>query len=920
MAAVSRPFRPYPFLLGSSSSSSASPCRKARPFLYLTEAQKPLDQKIKKLYCRVYALQEVPASPELIELTQQKQALENCLRVWREGRADLASLFLRILPAPLKNEIYFTVWLAHGAPTQDRYGELAIERDIGALFAIQSAFVFPKGENIVEQFLHLWREKEALEKNRLALKQLRHLLVLCKEPYVSRDSLKTLFEKLPLSLQWEMHGAVYRLSPDKQEEAEWGKKALERDIFLLKKLKVIDYLLESYSNQQIPLLQEERERQKACFDLLLSDPAVSKKSLKICYKRLSPALRAELPSPPYFGRGVHYTLYKTLGAHPNERGTHFRLFAPAAKEVSIAIKYDTHDQRILPLRKTRGGVWEVYAEGVREGTTYEYILTPQEGSAFRKIDPFAFGSRAYSTPCFHHESLVAATGAYRWGDSRWMEKRKNNAHIDSPVNIYQLHPTSWKKVQGRAPTYRELAPLLIDYCKEMHYTHVQLMGILEHPEEASWGYQVTGFFSPNHRLGSPEDFQFLVDRLHQNEIGVILDWSGAHFATDFFGLHQFDGSYLYESPDPLKRQHPRWGSYIFNYEKREVREFLLSSLFYWLDKMHIDGIRFDAVSSMIYLDYDRKNPEQFRNKKGGNLNFSALSLLRDANALIHEHFPGVLTIAEESSGHPHLTKPLQKKEKGLGFDLKVGFNWMHHSFKHLFEERSHERLLNSIHGDGSEAVLLSLSHDEVSHGKRSLLNKNITLEDRWQKFAHLRLLFGYMLSLPGNKLSFMGNEIAQSEEWSDRMRKGWEVGWHELSHPLHQGVKRCVQALNRLYRSHPALWGRENSASHFTWIDNRDTLNSTCSYLRSAPSGQALICVHNFSTRYIENYTLSFPHDTPSLKRLSCLKEIFNSDHTDFGGTGKSNPQVEILRSSTGEATGFKIRLAPLATMLFEKI
>lgn len=609
-----------------------------------------------------------------------------------------------------------------------------------------------------------------------------------------------------------------------------------------------------------------------------------------------------------FNRGVHYELYKALGAHVIEHqgcvGTKFAVWAPNAKRVSLVGDFNYWDGRVNPMRSMGGsGIWELFVPGIGTGEKYKYEIKSEEGNILVKSDPFASSSEMRPMTA----SVVFDNEHFVWHDQAWMEKKNREKGIGIPLNVYEVHLGSWKKKDGQFLNYRELAHELVKYCKEMHFSHIELMPIMEHPLDESWGYQVTGFFAVTSRYGSPSDFQYFVDYLHQEGIGVFLDWVPAHFPTDDFSLARFDGSVLYEHADPRKGFHPQWNTYIFNYGRYEISNFLIASALFWLEKMHIDGLRVDAVASMLYLDYGRKEGEWIPNAHGGKENLEAIEFLKHLNSVVHQRVPNALMIAEESTSYLGVTHPLEWG--GLGFDLKWNMGWMNDTLRYfhkdpIFRHHHHNELTFGLIYAFSEQFILVLSHDEVVHGKASLLSK--MPGDEWQKFANVRLIYGYLMCQPGKKLLFMGGEIGQWDEWNC---KG-EMEWFLLEYPNHSNLQKFIRAMNLFYSEQRALWEYDFDGRGFEWIDFSDHKNSVISYLRKG-TGTYLLCVHNFTPNFFSEYFIR-------LQNAASLREVFNSDREEFGGSGKINGDVHLIRDQKGSMVGCTITLAPLATMIFE--
>jgi 1,4-alpha-glucan branching enzyme len=585
-----------------------------------------------------------------------------------------------------------------------------------------------------------------------------------------------------------------------------------------------------------------------------------------------------------FNEGSHYRLYDKLGSHPmtvsGVPGTYFAVWAPNAEAVFLMGEFNGWDKSSDPLlHKQNSGVWEGFLPGLGRGDSYKYhIVSQYQGYQVDKTDPFAL----YNEVPPRTASVIWDLD-YRWSDQAWMAKRARNNSLAAPMSIYEVHLGSWRRVpeQGlRSLSYRELAPQLCEYVKYLGFTHIEFLPVMEHPFFGSWGYQITGYFAPSSRYGTPQDFMYLIDYLHQNDIGVILDWVPSHFPTDEHGLVFFDGTHLFEHADPRKGYHPDWNSAIFNYGRNEVRSFLLSNALFWLDKYHADGLRVDAVASMLYLDYSRKDGGWIPNQFGGRENLEAISFLRRLNEDVYKAHPDVQTVAEESTAWPMVSRPTYVG--GLGFGLKWDMGWMHDTLQYFRRDPVHRRY---HHGEltfrmvyaFNENFILPLSHDEVVHGKGSLLAK--MPGDDWQKFANLRLLYGYMYTQPGKKLLFMGGEFAQWDEW----RHDTSLDWHLGQYRPHQGVQRWVHDLNWFYRSEPALYELDHSSSGFQWVDYGNADDSVLSYLRLGQiTGAIVLVVCNFTPVPRHRYRIGVP-------RGGWWREVLNSDAGDYGGGGVGN-------------------------------
>ena len=602
--------------------------------------------------------------------------------------------------------------------------------------------------------------------------------------------------------------------------------------------------------------------------------------------------------------GRHESLWEVLGAHVKRDesgeliGTAFSLWAPNAKRVSLICDANFWDKEIHPMIPLgSNGLWEIFIKDVGPGLKYKFAIQGRDSRWVDHADPLARQSeRAPLTASIVNESN------YLWSDSKWMDNRGLFQPWKSPVSIYEVHLGSWRA----GLSYRQLALELGQYLIEQNFTHVEFMPVSEYPYDPSWGYQVTSYFAPTSRFGSPDDFRYLIDHLHSLGIGVILDWVPAHFPKDEWALARLDGTCLYEHEDPRLGEHPDWGTLIFNYSRNEVRNFLVASALYWLESFHIDGLRVDAVASMLYLDYSRKEGEWIANEFGGRENLAAVKFLQEATATAYKRFPGIMMIAEESTAWAGVTKPTS--ENGLGFGFKWNMGWMHDSLQYLSHDPihrlyHHNEITFSILYAFSENFLLPLSHDEVVHGKAALVNK--FPGDRWQKVATLRALYGYMWSHPGKKLLFMGSEFAQNDEWSHEK----SLDWHLTQYGEHKGVQDLVRDLNSLYRQSPALWQRDSSSDGFTWLVGDDGAGNTLAYLRSADDGSEMISITNFSPVPHEQYHLPIP-------KVGKWVEILNTDDLKYGGSGVINSQIIVEKiQHRGFEYSAVIRLASLATI-----
>ncbi|HEY3209045.1 MAG TPA: 1,4-alpha-glucan branching protein GlgB [Actinomycetota bacterium] len=617
-----------------------------------------------------------------------------------------------------------------------------------------------------------------------------------------------------------------------------------------------------------------------------------------------------------FNEGTHSHLFERLGAHlmtaQGVPGTYFAVWAPDAEQVSVIGDFNDWDPRTHPLRtKGSSGIWERFVPQAGPGAVYKFhVISRHRGYRVDKSDPFAF---LCETP--PRTGSVVWDLSYGWQDEEWMRTRAERNSLAGPISIYEVHLGSWMRAPGASLsgfiTYRDLAPRLAEYCSRMGFTHVEFLPVMEHPFYGSWGYQTTGYFAPTSRYGTPQEFMELIDTLHRAGVGVILDWVPSHFPTDEHGLGFFDGTHLYEHADPRKGFHPDWKSFIFNYGRNEVRSFLLSSAMHWLSTYHADGLRVDAVASMLYLDYSRKEGEWIPNRYGGRENLEAIDFLRHLNTMAYAEHPDVQTIAEESTAWPMVSRPTYLG--GLGFGMKWDMGWMHDTLQYMSHDPIHRKFhhneltFRQIYAS-SENFVLPLSHDEVVHGKSSLLGK--MPGDDWQKLANLRLLLGYMWAQTGKKLLFMGGEFGQWREWNHED----SLDWHLLEQPPHQGMQRWVEDLNRLYRSKPALYELDAEGAGFEWIDANDSAQSVLTFLRKGRSDDDVILVGcNFTPIPRPNYLVGVP-------RGGTWKEILNSDASVYGGSGWGNlGGLDSLPISVhGRPRALNLTLPPLSCVFLE--
>ena len=610
-----------------------------------------------------------------------------------------------------------------------------------------------------------------------------------------------------------------------------------------------------------------------------------------------------------FGEGKHWHAYRFMGAHPHEvegvAGIQFAVWAPNAERVSVVGEFNQWDGRRHPMRSRGGsGVWELFIPELAPGVLYKYeIRSAPSGAVFVKADPY--GQQMERRPAT--ASIVAPHSQYAWGDMEWLERRTTSDWQHRPMSIYEVHLGSWQRgPEGEFLNYRAMAEHLVTYVQEMGFSHIELLPVTEHPYDLSWGYQTTGYYAPTSRYGSPDDFRYFVDYCHRHNIGVFLDWVPAHFPKDAHGLARFDGTALYEHEDPRRGEHLDWSTLIFNYGRNEVKNFLLSSAMYWLEEFHIDGLRVDAVASMLYLDYSRS--EWLPNQYGGRENLEAIDFMHLLNTVVHDAHPGVLMMAEESTSWPQVTRPIHVG--GLGFDLKWNMGWMNDTLSYMSQEPVHRKyhhnmLTFSMLYCFTENFLLPFSHDEVVHGKQSMLHK--MPGDEWQKFANLRTLYTYMFTHPGKKLLFMGTEFGQGLEWNSTQ----VLDWYVLDYPVHQGIKALVRDLNRLYHATPALYQYEFEWQGFEWIDCHDADQSVVSFLRRSDQ-EFVVVIINFTPVPRHDYRIGVP-------AAGVYREIFNSDSQFYGGSNVGNGAESPLAEAVpwmGRPYSISLAIPPLAAVI----
>ncbi len=613
-----------------------------------------------------------------------------------------------------------------------------------------------------------------------------------------------------------------------------------------------------------------------------------------------------------FNAGICYDIYEKMGAHPmtvqGVKGVHFAVWAPNAVRVSLVGDFNLWDGRRLPMRRLwDSGIFEIFVPGISVGELYKYEIKARGNVTYLKADPYANAAQLRPDTA----SVVTDLTQFQWTDDAWMKKRKKTDSKKQPMAVYEMHLASWRKPENRDfYNYRELAPMIAEYVKEMGYTHIELLPVMEHPFDGSWGYQVTGYYAPTARYGTPEDFMYFMNYMHEAGIGVILDWVPAHFPRDAFGLAAFDGTCLYEHLDPRQGSHPHWGTLIYNYGRPEVKNFLIANALFWADKYHADGIRMDAVASMLYLDYGKNDGEWVANIYGGNENLEAVEFLKHLNSVFKKRRDGAVLIAEESTAWPKITGALD--DDGLGFDYKWNMGWMNDfigymSLDPIYRAGNHGGLTFSMIYAYSEDFILTLSHDEVVHGKCSLINK--MPGDLAQKFANLRVAYGYMMAHPGKKLLFMGQEFAQYKEWNEA--KG--LDWEDLEQEPNRKMRDYCKALLEFYRTHPALYELDYEPEGFTWINAINANENLLVFTRNtAKKDETLLIVCNFSPLVYENHKVGVPYPGK-------YKEIFNSDRAEFGGEGNVNPRVKQSKKeeADGQDHAITVRIPPMAISVF---
>ena len=626
-------------------------------------------------------------------------------------------------------------------------------------------------------------------------------------------------------------------------------------------------------------------------------PAVVMQEEEVCVGELDQYL---------FGQGTHYDIYKKLGAHKTKRdgktGIYFAVWAPNAESVNLIGEFNGGDEENIPMKRREPlGIYEVFVPEAKVGMLYKYLVHGKDGRKHYKADPFANSSEMRPG----NASKIADLTKFKWSDSAWMKRREKQNVDEMPMSIYEVHPGSWKKHPWKEEdedgfySYKELAHSLADYVKDMGYTHVELMGIAEHPFDGSWGYQVTGYYAPTSRFGTPADFMYLVNYLHKNKIGVILDWVPAHFPKDAHGLAEFDGTPVYEYADPRKGEHPDWGTKVFDFGKNEVKNFLIANALFWIEQFHVDGLRVDAVASILYLDYGRQDGQWVPNKYGGNKNLEAIEFFKHLNSVVLGRNHGTMMIAEESTAWPMVTG--RPEDDGLGFSMKWNMGWMHDFLEYMkldpyFRKYNHNKMTFAMTYAYSEKYILVLSHDEVVHLKCSMINKMPGLYE--DKFANLKAGYSFMMGHPGKKLLFMGQEFGQFQEWSEAR----ELDWYLLSEEKHQELQNYVRALLNMYRENPACYQADNNPEGFEWINANDGDRSIFSFVRHSADGKNnLLFVVNFTPVARPDYCVGVP-------KKKQYRLILNSDAEEFGGSGKEQP--EVYKAQEKECDGKKYSFA----------
>lgn len=921
----------------------------------------------------VAATHMASSSPEWLQLNSEKSRLTALSRVLADPSSDAGVILgaFMVLSDATKGTILESFWKDHGYVDQMDYANLAIQSDPTILRKASAPFIHSSGGTLIEQMTKVIDQAIQEETTKIAAATLTELERACANPAAMNASLLDIFNKIDPKIQNELYGHVYHQSPDRDPSVgNWGEVKLRSNVGCLVTLRDpsqagVHLLSQITTSLKTRVVEQKQAEQKAHFLALYHSDKLGHFELKHLFEALPASIQAhaDMPKPPFYGKGVRAELYKVYGAHNSGAETTFKVYAPNAKEIRLAIRPDGNFARetFIPMHKGIGGVWEVTTPAPI-GTKYQYLIKGQDDVVRRKSDPYAtdstqeiFDSEATYGNTKQQLSIVADT-SFAWTDAEAIATRSTDP--DAPANIYEVHVSSWKKrADGSTMNWRELAVDLAAYLKDMNYTHVELVGAMDHPDERSWGYQTGGFFAPNHRMGSAQDLKFFVNYMHSQGIKVIVDWVPGHFAIAEFSLRNFDGSGgLYEHVDSRRSYQAEWDVYMLDYEKRSVRDFLTSSANYWASEFHVDGLRVDAVTGMLHTDIGRKktatgDAEYLPHHKGkrgwaGQVHSDAKTFFKDLNTLLHTRHRGIVTHAEESAGFPGLTAPVSEKrsdemtsfsKRGLGFDAKWNMARMTLSLtKYMRENPFARRLFNITEGmkvDGLERVVDSTSHDESANGKGSL--RGAMFGTHAEQFAQVRLWLSRAICAPGMKLTMMGNEIAQHEEWSGRHKReldGSEPGiaafeWGAIEgatayEPCKQ-VRQMVKDLNALYLGHPALTS-SNKASDFTWIDGSDEANQIISYHRTSKDGTSrLACIHNFGTSRFEEYETPLPSSSydPLINRIRGIREIFNSDDARYGGSGMTNSgaSVSIENNAAGVPIKIKLRLPPQSTIILEE-
>lgn len=737
-----------------------------------------------------------------------------------------------------------------------------------------------------------------------------------------RRSMKTLEDKVYEKMDWAKIEAITYSEEDQPHDflgAHVGKDGILIQAFLPGASKV--WVQNKRTKKEFEMFQEDEAgffativpgKRVFPYRFIVQDEQGNSREVEDPYAFAS---TVDLEDENLFLNGVHTTLYEKLGAHPMEidgvSGTAFAVWAPNALRVSVVGDFNNWNGKVHQMRRLENsGIFEIFIPGVQVGSLYKYEIKLRGDVTFLKADPY--GNACELRP--DTASIVKDLSSYEWEDVEWCKKREKVDYQKEPMAVYEVHLGSWKRKseeEGGFYNYRELAPMLAEYVKKMNYTHIELMPIMEHPLDESWGYQVTGYYAVTSRYGTPEDFMFFVDYMHKKGIGVILDWVPAHFPRDHFALANFDGTCLYENSDPRRGAHPDWGTLIFDFGKPQVNNFLIANALFWAEKYHIDGIRMDAVASMLYLDYGRRDGEWLPNIYGGNENLEVEQLLRDLNTIMKKKHKGVLMIAEESTAWPMVSGAVE--EGGLGFDFKWNMGWMNDFLRYmrvdpLFRKGDHNALTFGMLYQYTENFILVFSHDEVTHGKGSMIGKMFGTYE--QKFANLRVAYGYMMTHPGKKLLFMGQDFAQFDEWNEKESLQWEL---PEQFEMHEKMQNYVKALNRLYLDYPALYRKDSDPSGFEWINCMDSERSIVSYLRKNEElDEMLLVVCNFTPVTYENFKIGVPFKGK-------YKETFNSDREEFGGEGHVNPRVKQSKAEVCDEReqSISIVVPPLGISVF---